>query len=102
MSYFTEKKTEHFSRLLGVYCPALSVFARFVLLLRHILLFPIVFDVHCKHFSRHFDDNSIVIFFFTTMSSELLGDNAVIHVMCIGNLNLLDDFVVTYDDRVVN
>ena len=40
--------------------------------------------------------------FLTTMSSERLDDNVITNVMCIGNLNLLDDFVVTYDERVVN
>ena len=35
------------------------------------------------------------------MQTELLDDNAVTRVMCTGNLNLLDDSVVTYDERVV-
>ena len=39
---------------------------------------------------------------FITMSSELLGDNVVTHVMIIANLNLLDDSVVTYNESVVN
>ena len=38
---------------------------------------------------------------FTTMSSELLDDNVDTHVMCISNLNLLDDSVATYNERVV-
>ena len=42
------------------------------------------------------------LFFFTTVSSGLLDDNVVTHVMCIANLNPLDDSVVTYDERVVN
>ena len=41
------------------------------------------------------------LIFFTTMSPELLDDNVVTHVMCIANLNLLDDSVVTYDERVI-
>ena len=40
--------------------------------------------------------------FFTRMSSELLDDNVVTHIMCIANLNLLGVSVVTYDERVVN
>ena len=42
-----------------------------------------------------------LLFFLTTMSSELLDDNVVTHMMCMENLNLLDDSVVTYDERVV-
>ena len=37
------------------------------------------------------------------MSSELADDNVITHVMCIANnLNLLDGYVGTYDERVVN
>ena len=36
------------------------------------------------------------------MSSELLGENVITYFMCIANLNLIDDPVVTYDERVVN
>ena len=42
------------------------------------------------------------LIFFTTMSPELLDDNVVTHVMCIANLNLLDDSVVTFDEQVVD
>ena len=42
------------------------------------------------------------LIFFTTMSSELLDDSVVTHVICIANLNLIDNSVVTYDERVVN
>ena len=56
---------------------------------------------HCKNFRRRFDDKSIMATFLL-QSSEPLDDNAVTHVMCVGNLNLLDDSVVTYDERVVN
>ena len=54
--------------------------------------------VHCKDLSRHFVNNSMAIFYFflqpcqsclVTMSS----------LMCIAVLNLLDDYVVTYDER---
>ena len=40
-------------------------------------------------------------FVLTTIASELLDDNVVTHVMCIVNMDLLDDFVVTCDERVV-
>ena len=56
-----------------------------------------------KNFSRHFDHDSMPNFFLKTFSSELLfDDNAVTHVMCIANLNLLEDSVATYDERVVD
>ena len=40
-----------------------------------------------------------MLILFTTMSSELLDDNVVTHIMCIANFNLLDDSAVTYDER---
>ena len=43
----------------------------------------------------------LLLVFFTTVSSKLLDENIVTHIMCIANLNLLQDSVVTYDERVV-
>ena len=40
--------------------------------------------------------------FFSAMSSEpIIDDNVVTHVTCIANLNLLEDSVVTCDERTV-
>ena len=54
-----------------------------------------LYGLRCKNLSRYFDDNTMAIFFTSQCRQSCL------MTMCVANLNLLDDSVVTYDERGV-